>query len=259
MSRFAAVGRVCFGAALAGAGLMQLINRDFVRIVPKLPTWMPVPGVWPVVTGARLLAIGLALLANRKTSAAANLLVALLLLSFVVQRIPEIMANPGAGFVWTNPAKVLALAGGALLLARTNAVVATIAAWWLGIFLLICGAQHFAYAGFVDTLVPAWMPPGPRFWTYFTAVALLAGGAGVIIPRTRRRAGFWTGVMILLWVPLVHGLRTLAQPNAFELAGVFEALALGGIAWLVADGGARPSAVAKAMADKPGGLKGRAS
>jgi uncharacterized membrane protein len=186
------------------------------------------------VTGVLLLGIGLAFMTNRKTSAAANLLVALLLVSFVVQRIPEILANPGAGFVWTNPAKVLALAGGALLLAG-GARMAMVAAVTLGIFLLICGAQHLVYAGFVDGLVPAWIPPGRRFWTIFTAVALLAGGLGVILPWTRRLAGLAVGVMIFLWVPLVHLARTLAEKNAFELAGVFEALALAGVAWILAD------------------------
>jgi uncharacterized membrane protein len=212
---------------------MQLVNRDFVRLVPKLPAWVPVPGVWPVVAGVLFLAIGLALVADRKATAAANLLVALLLGSFVMQRIPEILANPGAGFVWTNPAKVLALAGGALLWAA-GARMIFLAAGALGVFLVICGAQHFAYAGFVDGLVPAWLPPGRRFWTIFAAVALLAGGVGVMIPRTRRQAGFWTGVMIFLWVPLVHVARTMELRNAFELAGVLEALALGGVAWIVA-------------------------
>src|SRR6478752_758926 len=115
------IGRTGFGVALAGSGLMQLVNRDFVRLVPKLPAWVPVPGLWPVVTGA------------------------LLLVSFVGQRIPEIWANPGAGYIWTNPAKVLALAGGAWWLARTGAAAGRFAAGLLGFFLLICGAQHFVY------------------------------------------------------------------------------------------------------------------
>src|SRR5688572_20253929 len=168
---------------------MQLINRDFVRLVPKLPAWVPAPNAGPVVIGAVLLAIGLAFITNRKTRVAANLVVGLLLASFVIQRIPEILANPGTGFIWTNPAKVLALAGGALLLAG-GARMTVVAAVTLGIFLLICGAQHFIYAGFVDGLVPAWIPPGRRFWTILTAVALLAGGLGVILPWTRRLAGF---------------------------------------------------------------------
>jgi hypothetical protein len=41
--------------------------------------------------------------------------------------------------------------------------------------------------------------------------------------------------MVFLWVPLVHVARTLEARNAFELAGVFEALAIAGVAWCVAD------------------------
>jgi uncharacterized membrane protein len=234
MPSFAAIGRVCLGAAVAGSGLMQLVNGDFVRLVPKLPGWAPVPGAWPIVVGVLLLGIGLALVSNRKAGLAAGVLAGLLLASFVAQRIPEIAANPGAGFVWTNPAKVLALAGGALLLAA-GARMRHGAAATLGVFLLICGAQHFAYAGFVDGLVPAWLPPGQRFWTLLSAVALLAGGVGVMIPRTRRLAALCVGAMVFLWVPLVHVARTLEARNAFELAGVFEALAIAGVAWCVAD------------------------
>lgn len=233
-------GRWCFGVALIGSGMVQLASREFVRLVPKFPAWVPAPGAWPLIVGALLLVIGFALLANRQVDAAANLLVALLAISFAVQRVPEIVANPGAGYVWTNPAKVLALLGGALLLARPGPASATLAAWLLAAFLLLGGVQHFVYAGFVDTLVPAWVPPDRRFWTLFAGMALVAGGLGVLLPRTRRIAGLWTGVMIFLWVPLVHLARAFELRTAFELAGVFEALALAGGAWLVAGAAGAP-------------------
>ncbi|HEY8993773.1 MAG TPA: hypothetical protein VIM71_03735 [Lacunisphaera sp.] len=231
---FAIAGRWACGVAAAGMGLMQAINADFVRLVPSLPAWWPEPRIGAVLVGLGLLVIGAAILTGYRQRAAAMALGALLLGSFLLQRVPEILANPSAGYVWTNPAKVLALLGGTLLIGGAAKRGQLAAAILLGVFLLICGAQHFVYAGFVDTLVPAWIPPGPRFWTYFTAAALLAGGLGVFLPATRRPAGLWAGAMILLWVFLVHIPRTVAARNAFELAGVFEALALGGVSWLVA-------------------------
>jgi uncharacterized membrane protein len=139
--------------------------------------------------------------------------------------------------VWTNPAKLLALAGGALLAAGGSLRLAILP----GVFLLICGIQHFVYAGFVDTLVPAWIPPGARFWTYFSAVALIAGGAGMLLSKTRRSAALLSGVMIFLWVPMLHLPRAVGMRNADELAGVFEALAIAGVCWLAA-GRNRPAA-----------------
>jgi uncharacterized membrane protein len=213
---------------------MQIINADLVRIVPKFPVWLPGHQPVAVALGVGLVLIGGAILTDFRIRVASLCLAGLLLGSFLLQRIPEIASNPGAGFVWTNPAKVLALCGGALLLAGGTGRLAALPAALLGVFLLICGVQHIVYAGFVDTLVPAWIPPSPRFWTYFSAGALLAGGAGVLLPPTRRLAATLTGVMIFLWVPLLHIPLALKARNAFELAGVFEALALAGVAWLVA-------------------------
>lgn len=219
---------------------MQLVNGSLVRLVNPLPSWLGTSAVWPVATGTVLLLIGGAMLAGWRVKAAALACGALLLGAFVVKCVPDILANPRAGYVWTNPAKMLALLGGAIVLSGRAEKWPWLGPVLLGNFLLLGGAQHGVYAAFVDTLVPAWIPPGQRFWTLFCAVALVAGGLGVILPRTRRVAGLWSGIMIFLWVLLVHVPRTIELKNAFELAGVFEALALAGVCWLVAEP-ARPT------------------
>ena len=98
----------------------------------------------------------------------------------------------------------------------------------------MCGIQHFVYTDFVTTLVPAWIP-APRFWTYFTGLALMAGGTGILVPKTARLAATLSALMIFLWVLLLHIPRAFAEANhANETAGVFEALAISGVALLVA-------------------------
>jgi len=215
---------------VAASGLMQIINVGFVRLVPKLPDWLPAQAFGAVVTGAVLVLVGGAVLMEYKPRLAANVLAGLLVVLFGF-RLPELAPNSGA---LVNPAKVLALLGGALLLGGGDGLRARVAAMLFGLFFLICGWAHFQYSGFVDNMVPAWIPPSQRFWTYFSAVALLAGGAGVILPPTRRLAGILSGVMVFLWVPLLHIPLALKEHNAFELAGVCEATALVGVAWLVA-------------------------
>ncbi len=223
-------GAPCLGLAVAATGLMQVINTGFVRIVPKLPDWVQMQPAGAVVSGAALILIGAAILTGyQMRTAAAGL--AVLLLAVFGFRLPELAANSGA---LANPAKLLALLGGALLLGWPGEKRSWVAAGLLGFFLLVCGWAHFQYTGFVDTLVPAWIPPNQRFWSYFSAVALLAGGLGVWLPATRRLAGRLAGVMIFLWMLLLHIPRSVEMKSAFELAGVFEALALAGVAWLVA-------------------------
>jgi uncharacterized membrane protein YphA (DoxX/SURF4 family) len=84
-------------------------------------------------------------------------------------------------------------------------------------------------------LVPAWIP-GARFWVYLTGIALIAEGVGLLLPKTQRLAATMVGIMILLWVVLLHIPRALADlHNAGETSGIFEALALSGAAFILAD------------------------
>jgi uncharacterized membrane protein len=102
--------------------------------------------------------------------------------------------------------------------------------------MILGGVQHFIYTQFVATLVPQWIPY-PVFWARFAGVALLAGGAGLLVTRTARLAAALSGVMIFLWVVLLHVPRAMAAPPAQtrnEWTAVFEALAFSGIALTIA-------------------------
>ena len=62
----------------------------------------------------------------------------------------------------------------------------TLAANVLGGFITLAGIMHFVNPDFFDALVPPWLPPGERFWTYASGVAELVIGPMVLMPRTRR-------------------------------------------------------------------------
>src|SRR5262249_10936067 len=106
--------------------------------------------------------------------------------------------------------------------------------YFLSIFLILCGIQHFIYAEFVESLVPTWVPEA-LFWTYFSGVALIAGGLGISLGPTSRLAATLSGLMIFLWVVLLHIPRAAADlHNANETTALFEALAFSGTAFLAA-------------------------
>jgi uncharacterized membrane protein YphA (DoxX/SURF4 family) len=248
-------GRAFIGLATMASGILQLVVGDFVRLVPKLPAWVPAPSAWATLVGVSLVAIGSAILSGRGARAAASLLAVMILFTVVFLYAPQMVWNPVVdhpffrGFMWTNPLKSLALAGGLASLAGrlpgSDRPLPALVGWigrraplaplFLALFLAVCGIQHFVYRGFVDTLVPAWIPPTQRFWTYLAGVALVAGGVGILIPKTSRLAASLSALMIFLWVLLLHIPRALMEANhANETAGVFEALALSGVALLVA-------------------------
>lgn len=242
------MGRIFFGTSTVAFGIFQLVRADFVRLVPPLPAWMSNEAFWAQAIGAISLVIGTLILTGKYARLAATTLAIMILLSVVFLHIPQIAADPLRGFKWTNPCKALALFGGALLLAHapvrsiarpaaptvvTARALSFAPIFFFGLFLLICGIQHFVYAGFVTQLVPAWLP-ARSFWTYFTGLALMAGGLGVFIPATARWAAGLSSLMILLWVFLLHLPRAFADlSETGEMDGAFEALAVSGIALML--------------------------
>lgn len=243
------LGRLFFAISIAAFGIQQLVTGGFVRLVPPLPTWIPSPGLWARLAGLVLVILGLALLGTgRKARWAAAFLGSLILLLFLFLDLPLALKNPLVGFLWTNPAKALAMLGGVIILAgalpeedsglaRLLRKLMPLGLLFLGGFLILGGIQHFVYADFVARLVPSWIP-GTRFWVYLTGIALIAGGVGILLPKTQRLAATMSGIMIFLWVLLLHVPRAVADLyDAGETSGVFEALALSGAAFMLADRG----------------------
>lgn len=242
------LGRLFFAIAIVAFGIQQLVAGGFVRLVPPLPTWIPSPGLWARLVGLVLVILGLAIGTGRKARWAAAVLSLMLALLFLLLHLPLALKRPMVGFVWTNPVKALAMLGGVILLAgalpeassgiaRLFRKLMPLGPLFLGGFMILGGIQHFVYADFVARLVPSWIP-GTRFWVYFTGVALIAGGVGILLPKTQRLAATMSGIMIFLWVVLLHVPRALADlHDTGEISGVFEALALSGVAFILADRG----------------------
>jgi uncharacterized membrane protein YphA (DoxX/SURF4 family) len=247
MSARLQVGRIFYGIGMIAFGVQHLVYGDFVtRVVPALPTWIPQRAVLAYVCGVVLIAAGIAIVARVRVRAAALVLAAILLLSVVLLYAPRLAADPSQAGVITSMFKAIALCGGALTLARSvsSRVVVSegmieqllpVGRYLFASFLVVAGIQHFMYVAFVATLVPAWIPPGPIFWTYFAGGALIAGGLGIMFSRTTRLAATLVGVMIFLWVILLHIPRAIADlRHSNETTAVFEALAMSGIAFMIA-------------------------
>lgn len=251
-NRFVSIGRTFFAIGLIAWGVQHLIAGDFVtRVVPSWPQWMPVRSFWAYLVGAVLIAAGAAIILHIKARAAALTFGVLVFLSFLLLHLP--LAARGAlwGGSWTIAGKALVMCGGAMCVAvslndanrdgvsrllASPAVRKRLVIWGrlcLGAFMILGGIQHFLFVPFVASLVPAWIP-GAVFWTYFAAVALIAGGLGIIVPQFTQAASLLSGAMIFSWVFLVHLPRALGDPhNAGEVAAVFEALAFSGVAFLL--------------------------
>jgi uncharacterized membrane protein len=157
--------------------------------------------------------------------------------------LPGALAHAASGGSWVFFGKGLTLAGCALAVAGSlGARPSGFSPGWLivyakcalGAFMILSGYLHFVYLAFVVSLFPPWIP-GPFFWTHAAAILLICGGIGMMIPITSKLAALLSGIMILLWVPLIHiplALKNLHNPS--ESVPIFEALAFGCVAILAA-------------------------
>jgi uncharacterized membrane protein len=239
--------RVFFGISLVAFGVQQLLWGDFVAgRAPAFPAMWSGRVAWAGASGVVLILCGAAIAAGRWLREAGLTVVGLIFVWAALRNIPVALADHSYGNAWTKLGKGLALTGGGLAVAGLSHRWLYVARVLLGAFLISSGIQHFLFVPFVATLVPAWIP-GAQFWTYFSAVALIAGGLGLIVPWTARLAGLLSGLMIFLWFVMLHIPRALAAADAAssrnEWTAVFEALAMSGIALILAAG---PSARASA-------------
>ncbi len=248
-------GRTFFGIALVALGIQQFFYADFRPVfLPSWPSWIPGLPLWAYLAGVALIAAGAAIITGKKARLASLVLGTVLLVLFVFGHIPyQLINNPTILGAWTNALKELALSGGAFIVAgsfpeersSSGSQSSTVrlldkfipfGRFFFSITMIIFGIDHFLYADFVATLVPAWIP-GPIFWTYFAGVALVGSGVSIILKIKVRLVATLLGTMIFLWFVFLHIPRAFADPytqEGNEVTSVFQALAFSGIAFILA-------------------------
>jgi uncharacterized membrane protein len=269
MDKLAPIGRVFFALSLIAFGIQQFLYGDFVPgRAPAWPSGVPGGLVWAYVSGAFLIAAGAAILSGKHGRGAAEVTGVIIFAWALVRHIPLAAADRIYGGAWTNLGKALTFFGGAFAVAgtlpkeggrgRVSAILDsedafnTLGRGCLGLFLISSGVQHFLFPQFVALLVPGWIP-GPLFWTYFAGVVLIAGGAGMILPPTARLASALSGLIVFLWLLMLHIPRAVAAAEAQsrnEWTAVAEALGVSGIALVLT--ATRSAAPAAGRSGSPG-------
>lgn len=247
MDKLIKPGRIIFATGIIGLGILSFISKDF--IVGRPPAWTAGLAVNPVlayISGAILIIASIAIIITKKSGLAALLIAVLIFLLSILRHIPHFMND------WPNAYKSMALFGGALIIAASffredsNTItgsrfdgslqknLAVTGSILLAAFFIACGYAHFKFAQFVKDFIPAYIP-FHSFWTYFCGICLFAGGAGLIIPRTRRWAALLSGIMVAGWFILLHIPRFIANTHdvsdrmglceSFTFIGIFLVLA----------------------------------
>ncbi len=248
MQNLKGIGKVFYGIGIAGIGVLHFVFPWFRPVLAPIPA-EDTQNITALIylIGAALTISGFYIASSSKVRTVALLLGWALLLFLVIGHLPNRLTNnPGMLGMWSDTLKLLALSGGALMIARIFPdnrslgslsfldKIAPYGRYFFGIMLFLFGIDHFLYADFVKGLVPGWVP-GAEFWTYFTGVALIGAGLAIIINFKPRTISLLLATMLFLWLILLHIPRALVAPmtdNGNEWTSVFECLAFAGMALL---------------------------
>ena len=253
------LGRALFGLGWLGLGLTHFLTGSF--LAGRAPAWPP---GWPgqevaaYVSGGAFVLAGAAVLAGRGARPAVLVTGGLVALWALARHLPVVAGSGLLAPEWTQAGKAFVFTGGALAVAFSSpsttghdpATPASTGARggrlpWLshaaavtttGGFLMVTGAQHFLYTPFVAGLIPGWFPGDAVFWTRTSGIALIGGGLGLLIPRSREWAAVLAGSMVLCWFFVVHVNQEVT--GAGDGLAVHEALVVAGILFVIAGWGA---------------------
>jgi uncharacterized membrane protein len=232
MTELSRLGRFLYASALAGFGTQYLVHTFMAGPVPG-PPWSPGRSLWAYATAAFLIATAACIASGRRIRPAAVILAILLMLHAILAFAPRLIANIHDPGPWTSGFEILAMCGAALVLSGSLGELGRIL---FAISLVVFGTQHFLYARFVATLVPAWIP-GRFFWSVFVGVAFFAAALSIATKKSSGWATTLLGLMFFLWVFVVHLPRVAASPHdGKEWTSALVALAMCGGAWLMSSG-----------------------
>jgi uncharacterized membrane protein YphA (DoxX/SURF4 family) len=255
-------GRIFYGAAIAVMGFLTIYRKDFpYMLIPPKHAWVREHVLLVYIAGALLLLAGATIVLGKRISRVSFLLGIALLLVFCFYFIPyELTVSSRYMHFgdWENAAKELAMAGGALAIAEyySNRILPIgfsrrLTGWGTTIFaltILSFAIDHYLYARQAVGYMPSWVSH-PIFWLYFTGTCLLGSSLAILLGINRRLFAALLGLMILIWVLILHIPKVVAasgSDSGGEVTSAFLALGYCGIAFFIA--GASPAGRKKMFA-----------
>jgi uncharacterized membrane protein len=235
-------GRYFYALAIIAFGMIQFVTGNFMSAFLPIFDGLPGRSFFLYFISTLFVAGGLLMFRARSSRRMALLLGFLFSLFFFYPHLVRLFSDLHNGGNWAVVAETLAFCGGAFIIAGDYSNSAAVenneplfpkllraGRILLALALLIVGIQHFMFAGFLASLITAWIP-FKLFWAYFVGVAFLATSVSLLLNIETRLACTLLGFMFLFWVIFLHAPRVIADPyKEPEWTSLFIALGFSGI------------------------------
>lgn len=242
--------KTIYGVSLAALGIHQFILDYFIASIPGPDSWIAVSfHLIGFVYKISFITLSLTIIVNYKPRVTSVALGILMLVWIMFRHLPLVIFNI------TDPAEInyicfaFAICGGAFLVAGSThdnvsehknyfmlfglPSIHSIGKFFFGLPMLVFGLQHLLYAEFISSVIPNWIPGG-FFWAYATGAALICAGISILSNIKIKWSTLWLGVMITLWVLMVHLPGVIMNPkDGYEWTSLFQSVAISASAFLL--------------------------
>jgi uncharacterized membrane protein len=234
------LGRVSLAVPLAVFGMEHLTSPG--AIMRLVPPWMPGKLFWTYFIGVALIAAALSFIFRVRIRLSATLLGIMFFCFVAMMDLPAAIAAPHNRIPWILAARESAFSAGAILLAITSSPrqctpgenrLALGALYLLALVSIFYGIENLLHPERVPVvplvkLTPLWIPFA-RFWTLLTGIALVTGGAAMMVKSVSRPAAAALGAWVVLLVVSLYLAIMLAKPDIEALNYFADTLMFGGV------------------------------
>ena len=239
MSRIGRAGPKLYASALAGLGLLQLVIGDFLAGLIPVPAALPLRLYWVYVSSAIFLLAAAGIFSRRWRHQAAMLSAGLFFVFFLFLHLPKLLGELYNPNEWSAAFETLIVGSGGVMIAlsvpgelrwQRSAIVMEMAGLYLfAMSLVVFGVLHIRYNGYIQTLIPSWLPAHVGL-SYLVIAGFLLSALSLLTNLKASLASCLLGMMFLSWVLLLHAPRVFMRPTVeSEWTGLFVAAAVSGI------------------------------
>ena len=242
------LAQILYALGFAGLGVLSLRFGDFALVWQPVPAGVPGRTALAYLSGAILLAGGVALLVPRTARRGAIGLTIFVTLWLLVLQVPRVVHGLGDEGMWLGLGEnLLSVTGGWALVIfltkqehRTGGVFfdgeagLRVARFLFALALPVIGLSHFMYTDATASMVPVWLPARQGL-ALLTGAGHVAAGIGILLGVFPRLAATMEAAMLSGFVLLLHVPGVVAAPtNRLQWTMLCVATAFTGAAWAIA-------------------------
>jgi len=225
MNIYITLGRIFFGVGIMGLGVLHFFYPGIRPIIiPELTNIPPDLSFVGYSIAVLLIGSGLLIAIGKEFNTVSLMMGVVFLGLFLFGHLPWSLSGGSSNQYWVNTNKIIALAGGFLVMSAINAPsyrnkpmqllakLGPLGKYLFAIMLYNFAVGHYNNLEGISNIVPKYIP-FPEFWTFLGGVALMGSAISIFSGFKVRTVTLLLALNLFIWLLLLHLYYTVLYPN----------------------------------------------